>query len=101
MGGFIAESVGIQYVFYLIVALCGVASVFGIPLLRETYAPIIKLRLDKVILDPEKAAAAAEHSALTPHHTSSWAYLWINLKRPVILVTRSFICFILSLYMAL
>lgn len=99
MGGFIAESVGIQYVFYLIVALCGVASALGIPLLSETYAPIIKLRLGKVILDPEKAAA--EHSALTPHHTSSWAYLWINLKRPVILVTRSFICFILSLYMAL
>jgi hypothetical protein len=99
MGGFIAESVGIQYDFYVIVGLCGAAAIFGIPLLRETYAPVIKLRRDKVALDSEKGTA--ELPSLTPHHMGGWAYLWINLQRPVILVTRSFICFILSLYMAL
>jgi len=99
MGGFIAESVGIQYIFYLIAGLSGVAAVLGISLLRETYVPIIRLRHDKVAPDSEKVMA--EHPSLTPHHTGKWAYLWTNLKRPVMIVTRSFICFILSLYMAL
>ncbi|KAG1734164.1 multidrug resistance protein 4 [Suillus lakei] len=95
MGGIIAQLVGIQYVFYVIVGICAAAAVLGIPLLRETYAPVIRLHL---ALDPEKAAA--EHPDLTAHHTGKWAYLWINLKRPVILLTGSFVCFILSLYMA-
>lgn len=98
MGGFIAESVGIQYVFYVVIAITGVASIIGIPLLRETYAPVIRLRLDNMTMDPEKTTAG--HSAL-PHEMGKWAYLWLNLKRPVILLTRSFILFILSLYMSL
>ncbi|OJA18265.1 hypothetical protein AZE42_05821 [Rhizopogon vesiculosus] len=99
MGGFIAESVGVQYVFYVIIAICGVAAVLGIPLLRETYAPVIRLRRDKIRLDPENSAT--EHPTLTPHNMDGWAYIWINLQRPFILFTRSFICFILSLYMSL
>lgn len=98
MGGFIAESVGIQYVFYVVIAITGVAAIIGIPLLRETYAPVIRLRLDNMTLDPEKTTAG--NSAL-PHEMGKWAYLWLNLKRPVVLLTRSFILFILSLYMAL
>lgn len=98
MGGFIAESVGIQYVFYVVIAITGVAAIIGIPLLRETYAPVIRLRLDNMTLDPEKTTAG--HSTL-PHEMGKWAYLWLNLKRPVVLLTRSFILFILSLYMSL
>ncbi|KAG1755713.1 major facilitator superfamily domain-containing protein [Suillus lakei] len=99
MGGFIAESVGVQYVFYVIAAISGVAAILGIPFMRETYAPVIRLRLNNVALDPEKTSVG--HPALTAHHMGKWSYLWVNLKRPVILLTRSFICFILSLYMAL
>jgi multidrug resistance protein len=99
MGGFIAQSVGVQYVFYVIVALCGVAAVVGIPLLKETYAPVIRLQRDKHAADPEKAAS--RHPNLTLHHTSHLSYLWDNLKRPMVLLTRSLICFMLSLYMAL
>ncbi|KAG1741290.1 multidrug resistance protein 4 [Suillus lakei] len=99
MGGFIAESVGIEYDFYVVVAMCGVVAMLGIPLMRESYAPVIRLRRQKIATDLEKAAA--EHPALTAHHMNKWAYLWINLKRPIILLTRSFICFMLSLYMAL
>lgn len=99
MGGFIAQSVGIEYVFYVIVALCGAAAVLAIPLLRETYAPVIRLRRDQRSGDPEKAAQTHPH--LAEHHGNKWEYLWLNLKRPIILLTRSFICFILSLYMAL
>lgn len=94
MGGFISQTVGIQYVFYVITALCGVASIFAIPLLRETYAPVIRRRLCAHGADPEREAANAQEQ-------DKLGYLWLNLKRPVILLTRSFICFILSLYMAL
>ncbi|KAH0840060.1 major facilitator superfamily domain-containing protein [Lanmaoa asiatica] len=94
MGGFIAETIGIQYVFYVIVALCGAAAILGIPLLRETYAPIIRKRLRGSGADLEKAATNARAQ-------DRLGYLWVNLTRPIILLTRSFICFILSLYMAL
>ena len=94
MGGFITQSIGIQYVFYLIVGLCGLASIIAIPLLRETYAPVIRRRLHAQNAGLEKGITiSGEQDRL--------GYLWINLKRPVILLTRSFICFILSLYMAL
>ena len=96
MGGFIAQSIGIQYVFYLVAGLSGIAAVIGIPLLRETYAPVIVIRRGKMALDLEEAAA--KHPSLV---MGKWAYLWLNLKRPVVLFTQSFICFILSLYMAL
>ncbi|KAG1753910.1 multidrug resistance protein 4 [Suillus paluster] len=98
IGGFIAESVGVEYVFYVIVAISGIAAILAIPLLRESYAPVIRLRRDAMASDPEKAATG--HPAL-PHQMGKWAYLWLNLKRPVILFTRSLICFMLSLYMAL
>lgn len=99
MGGFIAESVGVLYVFYVIAAISGVAAIIGIPLMKETYAPVIRLRLYDMELDPEKIVEG--HPVLTAHHMDKWNYLWANLKRPAILLTRSFICFILSLYMAL
>ncbi|KAF8558851.1 MFS general substrate transporter [Imleria badia] len=93
MGGFIAQTIGIEYVFYVIVALCGFASILAIPLFRETYAPVIRKRL-RARGDLEKEVPNAES-------LDRLGYLWLNLKRPVILLTRSFICFILSLYMAL
>ncbi|KAG1892470.1 multidrug resistance protein 4 [Suillus subluteus] len=99
MGGFIAESAGVQYVFYVIAAISGFAAILGIPLMRETYAPVIRLRLDAMAPDPEKTSIG--HPVLAAHHMEKWAYLWVSLKRPAILLTRSFICFILSLYMAL
>ncbi|KAH7886796.1 major facilitator superfamily domain-containing protein [Phlebopus sp. FC_14] len=99
MGGFIAQSVGIQYVFYVMVALSGAAAILAIPVLRETYAPVIRFRRDKHAQDSEKAAEM--HPSLALPHGNKWNYLWVNLTRPMILLTRSFICFILSLYMAL
>ena len=98
-GGFIAQSIGLKWVFIIIACLCAVASVIGIPILRETYAPIIRLRLANKSADPEKAAK--EHPALVAAHGSKLNILWMNLSRPAILLTRSFICFILSLYMAM
>jgi hypothetical protein len=99
MGGFIAESAGVQYVFYVIAAISGVAAILGIPLMRETYAPVIRFRLNAMSLDPEKTSVG--RLVLAAHHMDKWTHLWVSLKRPAILLTRNFICFILSLYMAL
>nr|GAT59330.1 predicted protein [Mycena chlorophos] len=97
-GGFVTEKIGIKYVFVIVAVLGAVASAFGIPFLRETYAPIIRLRRAKKAADPEKAAAG--HPALLAQHTSKLHYLWINLSRPAILLFGSVVCFLLSLYMA-
>ena len=98
-GGFISETIGYKYVFIVISALCGLAAVIGIPFLRETYSPVIRLRLAQKSTDPEKAARMHPH--LMQNHGGKWHLMWINLSRPFILLTRSFVCFILSLYMAL
>lgn len=92
-----------KWVFIVIALLSGACAVLGIPLLRETYAPVIRSRRDKKLMksggDVEAAAAKARyHPAL--ENTTMTAYLWMNLQRPFILLFRSFICFILSLYMA-
>lgn len=97
-GGFISETIGFKYVFIVIAGLCGFAAVLGIPFLRETYSPVIRLRLAKQMDDPEKAAR--QHPHLLQNHGSKLHLIWVNLHRPAILLTRSFVCFILSLYMA-
>ncbi|KAF8887590.1 multidrug resistance protein 4 [Infundibulicybe gibba] len=97
-GGFIAQTVGMKWVFIVIAVTSGVASMIGIPLLRETYAPVIRMRRAKRSGDAEKAAQHLPSLTLAQH--SKMRYLWLNLTRPAILLTHSFICFILSLYMA-
>ena len=77
---------------------CAVAALFGIPLLKETYAPVICLRR-AAKADPEKNTKIPSH--LLQERGSKLHVLWVNLSRPIIILTHSFICFILSLYMAL
>ncbi|KDQ31851.1 hypothetical protein PLEOSDRAFT_48881 [Pleurotus ostreatus PC15] len=86
-GGFIAQTIGVKYVFVVIAAFNALSSVIGIPLLKETYAPVIRLRLAKHSADPE--AAAKRHPALMQAHGNNWHVLWVNITRPVILLTRS------------
>ena len=50
--------------------------------------------------DPEKARNARRHLG-SDVQLGHWRFLWSNLSRPVIFLTRSLICFSLSLYMAL
>ncbi|KAL4251166.1 MFS transporter superfamily protein [Abortiporus biennis] len=98
-GGFIAQTIGFKYVFVVIASLSAVSAAIGIPLLRETYSPVIRLRIAKENGDPEKAAKSHPH--LVADHGSKVRLMWINLTRPFVLLTRSFVCFILSFYMAL
>ncbi|KAJ7462124.1 multidrug resistance protein 4 [Mycena latifolia] len=97
-GGFVTEKIGIKYVFIIVAALGGLASIVGIPFLRETYSPILRLRKGKLSADPEKAAKA--HPVLLSEHSSKLHYLWVNLSRPAMLLFGSLVCFMLSLYMA-
>ncbi|KAG2339574.1 hypothetical protein BDR05DRAFT_613661 [Suillus weaverae] len=63
MRGFMGESLGVQFDFYVVTAISGVAAMLGIPLVRESYAPVIRLRLAKLSPDFEKAAE--RHPAFT------------------------------------
>ena len=98
-GGFIAQSIGFRYIFVVVGGLFAIAAAIGIPLLRETYHPVIRLRRAKKAADPE--AAAKMHPHLMQEHGSKLRRLWVDMTRPFILLTRSIICFLLSAYMSL
>ncbi|KAJ7756796.1 multidrug resistance protein 4 [Mycena maculata] len=98
MGGFVTETIGVKWVFIIVAGLGGISSALGIPLLRETYSPLLRLRRAKQSADPEKAALS--HPVLVKEHSSKLHYLWINLSRPAMLLFGSPVCFMLSLYMA-
>lgn len=100
-GGFIAGSIGYKWIFIVIAVGAGVGSCFGIPFLRETYAPIIRMRRARRMAEEDPEKLTFEHSILLENHKDVRHILWINLTRPFLILTRSFICFILSLYMAL
>ncbi|KAF5357193.1 hypothetical protein D9756_006598 [Leucocoprinus leucothites] len=97
-GGFIAQEIGIKWVFIAIACMCLRFCFFsGVPFLRETYAPVLRMRRARSA-DPEKAK---ETDPLLQQSQGSLLHvLWINLERPFILLFGSLICFMLSLYMA-
>jgi uncharacterized membrane protein len=67
-------------------------------LLKETYAPVIRFRRAKRRGQLDKAAEFFPH--LQASHGNKMKLLWENLARPVQMLYKSFICFILSAYMA-
>ncbi|TFK26555.1 multidrug resistance protein 4 [Coprinopsis marcescibilis] len=97
-GGFIAQELGIRWVFIIIAIICGCASVVGIPLLRETYGPVIRLQRAKKTGELGRAEELFPH--LKESHGSKVKIMWDNLVRPLEMLFKSSICFILSLYMA-
>ncbi|KAG6831201.1 hypothetical protein H0H87_005917 [Tephrocybe sp. NHM501043] len=96
-GGFIAQTIGVKWVFIVISILSGVSAAIGIPLLKETYGPVIRLKRAKATGDPE---ALNRVYRIANVREKSFSFLWENLSRPIVMLCRSFICFILSLYMA-
>lgn len=117
-GGFITQSIGVKWVFIVIASaslscfhaflsflhlpllvLSGVGSAIAIPFLRETYAPILRFRRAKRDGDADKAARA--HPVLIEAQGSLGKIIWVSVTRPLEMLFRSFICFTLSLYMAL
>ncbi|KAL1725148.1 major facilitator superfamily domain-containing protein, partial [Schizophyllum commune] len=96
-GGFIAQTVGVKWVFIVIACLNGVAAAVGIPLLRETYHPIIRKRIAKRNGDLERLRVdpVVEEAGM-----SKIGIIWVNIQRPIMLLFGDVICFLLSLYMA-
>jgi predicted MFS family arabinose efflux permease len=94
-----AETVGWRYLFVLVACLSAVASVVGALLYRETYAPVVRLR----ILQGTRATGEVSktQSHIPQAHGNRLNYLFTNFQRPFILLTRSIVCFALSTYMAL
>ena len=84
----------------VLAALSGLLAVLSVPIMDETYAPVLRMRRDLASDDERKRMNARRHLG-SAAQLSRWEHLWMNLSRPIILLTRSFICFILSLYMAL
>ncbi|KAJ7284485.1 multidrug resistance protein 4 [Mycena rebaudengoi] len=97
IGGYITQRIGVKYVFVVIAALNCASSIIALPLLSETYAPVIRLKRDQRNPDQEKAGIIDNR---IPEGYTTAQYFKMNLTRPLYMLTRSMICFILSLYMA-
>ncbi|KAK7694478.1 hypothetical protein QCA50_001664 [Cerrena zonata] len=97
-GGFVAQNIGFKWVFIILAATCGLFAIIGLPLLRETYAPVIQRRLAK---KSKKSNTDAEKRQANYESEAVGEKIWLNLSRAIILLFGSFICFILSLYNSL
>ena len=84
----------------VIAGISGLLAVLSIPFMHETYAPVLRMKLDLASGEPNKVKNARRHLG-QDLQLGRWKFLWTNLSRPIVLLTRSFICFVLSLYMAL
>ncbi|KAF8575740.1 MFS general substrate transporter [Ramaria rubella] len=99
VGGFVVQTIGIRWIFILLTLLSSAAAIVAITLLEETYAPAIKETLMKARAKDVEAGTAVAYEL--PPKISLGQSLRLNLSRPFLLLTRSLICFMLSLYMAL
>ena len=99
-GGFVVQTIGVRWVFILLTCLGGGSAVFGIYALEETYAPVLRARLELRQKGDVEAGEKGIQVQEPPKQSLAKA-LRENLSRPLVLLTRSLICFMLSLYMAL
>ena len=95
-GGFITQSIGVKWVFIVMAALCGVSALIGIPLLQETYGPVVRRRHYGNVPDPEKHGL----SQVVDQTERKFEYIWEAMTRPIVLLFGNLICFMLSLYLA-
>ncbi|KAF8531224.1 major facilitator superfamily domain-containing protein [Gautieria morchelliformis] len=99
-GGYVVQTIGIRWVFVILASLPLVAALIGIPFLEETYAPVIKQRLSiRRKADVELGEKAVQFQV--PIKPAFGRSLRDNLSRPLMLLTRSLICFMLSLFVAI
>lgn len=99
-GGFIAQTIGFQWIFKVIAIFSGLGAVIGTLALEETYAPIIQIKRAQRYIK-ETGQKSYEHDILLEAHKDFGHVLAVNMTRPFVLLFRSFVCFILSLYMGL
>ena len=99
-GGFIAQTIGFQWIFKVIAIFSAAGAILGVFILEETYAPIIQIRRAQRHIK-ETGRRTLEHDVLLDAHKDFHHVLAVNMTRPFVLLFRSFVCFILSLYMGL
>ncbi|KAJ6524027.1 multidrug resistance protein 4 [Mycena capillaripes] len=97
-GGFISQSIGFKWIFIVLAITAGIIALGGIPLLQETYAPVLRARKVKKEFNADPEKLDLEDPAIQEGVSKK---IWINLSRAVVLLTTSFICFIFSLYNSL
>ena len=97
---FVPSSSGVNVIHHLFSypVLCGVVGAISIPLLRETYAPVIRQK--KAVKSGDAERAVSNLPGLLEERGKLY-YIWLNLSRPITLLFGSLICFLFSLYMAL
>ncbi|KIM77118.1 hypothetical protein PILCRDRAFT_825659 [Piloderma croceum F 1598] len=95
--GFIVQTIGFKWVFIMIAIGSGIAAVACVTLLKETYGPVIQMRRANTLLDLK---GSAELEAIPGWNLGLSQRLSLNLRRPVMLLTHSLICTLLSLYVA-
>ena len=98
-GGFIAQTIGYKWIFIVIAIFSGAGGVLGIIFLQETYAPVIQL--NRAREEIAKGNKTFDHDILLEQHKDIKHVIWVNMTRPFALLFKSFICFILSLYMGM
>jgi len=98
VGGYLVQAVGIKWIFIVISAFAGAIALVALPLLRETYAPLLLLRRLQRVGDPERHSSV--QTSLPSTTNEKIQIIWLNLSRPVVLLFTNFICFVLALYMA-
>ncbi|KAG8925807.1 hypothetical protein FRC02_009391 [Tulasnella sp. 418] len=89
-GGFAADDLGQEWIFWILAILAGAVALVGVPLLQETYAPVIIA----------KKFSTTHHNVGVERSKNLWDILTVDMTRPIVLLTTNFICFILSLYTA-
>ncbi|CEJ60542.1 Putative Synaptic vesicle transporter SVOP [Penicillium brasilianum] len=99
-GGFIGETIGWRWVFWVVMIAAGVVS-FGIEILnRETYAAVLIRRKTERL--SKELGRSDLRSAYEPNRerVSVASAMKVGLKRPILLLVKSPIVLLLSLYMA-
>ncbi|KAH8810826.1 major facilitator superfamily domain-containing protein [Xylogone sp. PMI_703] len=97
IGGYIAQTVGFKYGFVLTSALSGVATVLSFVFLPETYHDTIR---GKYMIE-SGTDNEPDGEGMQTSKNKKWNHVWESAARPFVLLTRSYICLILSFYGAL
>ncbi|PYH47113.1 MFS transporter [Aspergillus saccharolyticus JOP 1030-1] len=101
-GGFIGETIGWRWVFWILLIASGVISM-GIEVLnRETYAPVlIRWKTERLAKELNRTDLRSAYDKTTGQQRPSVAEaLKLGLSRPIILLFKSPIVLMLSIYMA-
>ncbi|KAI0968636.1 major facilitator superfamily domain-containing protein [Xylaria arbuscula] len=98
LGGFLVESVGWRWVFWVIAITYGVGTIASYVILRETYAPRI---LERKAASLRKQTGNPQYQSAL-HGGGSAKQLWISaITRPVLMSVRSPVVAIISGYIAI